>query len=447
MGNARCVTAMCRNSGIRLTVRHPDCAQNSGRAARKNREVIWVMVSAARAANIVITQGPGGRTIVAGQTLILCLNRGSASLKYAMYRRESDRLSLLTSGALTLPEDDRNTGKPSKPVRDTVETLSKTLIEAGLDTPDFIMHRLVRGVHAHDAPVLLTSSELDNLKRIAPLAPIHLPSEIDAVEACGKAFNSVAQGACFDTAFFQTLPIIARHLPLPAGLLAGVERYGFHGMSCDYVTSLLGDTGRTVIAHLGGGASMTAVKSGHPLDTTMGFSPTGGLMMATRCGDLDPGLVMYLLRDRGISPAELERILNRQSGLLGVSGRSADMRRLLELSGTDPSARAAVELFCYMARKYLGAMIAVLGGLDTLVFTGGIGAHSAAVRAMICAGLTDIGVEIDARRNAQNEAVISPPGSRAVVNVVHTNEELMMARYALTLIAGKTGRLTGGIHE
>jgi acetate kinase len=182
---------------------------------------------------------------------------------------------------------------------------------------------------------------------------------------------------------------------------------------------------------------MTAVNNGRPLDTTMGFTPTGGLMMATRCGDIDPGLLIFLLRDRGIPLAELERTLNRQSGLRGVSGRSADMRTLLELSGTDSNARAAVELFCHTARKYLGAMIAVLGGFDTLIFTGGIGEHASAIRAMICAGLSDIGVEIDPQRNAANEPVISPAGARGSVKVVHTNEELMMARYALLLIGEK----------
>lgn len=372
------------------------------------------------------------------RALILCINRGSASLKYAVYCREMDQLSLLKSGALAFSEEDGNTEIQPKLIREAAKALRNTLIKSGLDTPDFIMHRLVRGVHAHDTPVLLTSYELDSVKRVARLAPLHLPPEIDTIEACGEEFNSVAQGACFDTAFYRTLPVNARRLPLPAELLGGVERCGFHGISYDYVTSLLGDTGRTVIAHLGGGASMTAVKNGHPLDTTMGFTPTGGLMMATRCGDLDPGLLIYLLRDRDVSLAEMERTLNRQSGLRGVSGCSADMRTLLELSGTDRNARAAVELFCHTARKYLGAMIAVLGGLDTLIFTGGIGEHAPAVRAMICAGLTDIGVDIDPQRNAKNEPVISPPGSRGIVNVVHTNEELMMARYALTLIGEKT---------
>ncbi len=250
-------------------------------------------------------------------------------------------------------------------------------------------------------------------------------------------YPNLPQAACFDTAFHHAMPELARRFPLPRALWdQGLRRYGFHGISYEYIVRTLGRDApsRIVIAHLGNGASMVAVRDGHPLETTMGFSPTGGFMMGTRSGDLDPGAILYLLNEKHLDPSLLERLVNDQSGLLGVSGISSDMAILLERSAAAPHAAQAVEMFCYHVRKQIGALTAVLGGLDLLVFTGGIGEHAAPVRWEICRGLGYLGITLDREQNDATADLISQRDSRASVRVIPTNEDLMIARHTHQVI-------------
>jgi len=323
------------------------------------------------------------------------------------------------------------------------------MAEAGGDGVGAIGHRVVHGGRAFDAPRLVSDGVLAELRRLTPLAPDHLPQALAAVEIAGKAFPGQPQALCFDTAFHRNMPRVARLYPLPYRLAdGGMVRYGFHGLSYESIVGqlrALGDPragGRLVIAHLGNGASMAAVRDGQGVDTTMGFTPAGGLMMGTRAGDLDPGVLLYLCTDGGLDPAAVGTLVNRESGLLGVSGISADMRDLLERERDDTRAAEAVALFCYQAKKFLGAMVAVLGGLDTLVFTGGIGEHAAPVRERIGAGLEGFGIRIDPTRNGRHAPIISPDGSAVTVRVMQTDEDLMIARQTATLVRqGGTDRV------
>jgi len=286
------------------------------------------------------------------------------------------------------------------------------------------------------APELVTPELLDELRQISPYDPDHLPREIELIEAFRRRHPQLSQVACFDTAFHRTMPRVARMLPIPRRYEAkGVQRYGFHGLSYAYLVeelSRLGDpaaaTGRVILAHLGNGASMAAVRDGKSMDTSMGFTPTAGLVMSTRSGDLDPGLAPYLERTEQITTHQFYEMVNHKSGLLGVSEISSDMRDLLAQESHDIRAAEAVALFCYQAKKWLGAFAAALGGLDTLVFAGGMGENSPSIRARLCEGLGFLGIEVDEARNAENAAVISTNASRAKVRVIRTDEELMIAR-------------------
>jgi acetate kinase len=271
--------------------------------------------------------------------------------------------------------------------------------------------------------------------------PDHQPQALAAIDVVDERYPGVLQIAAFDTAFHQSIPATARMLPLPPRFEeAGVRRYGFHGLSCEFIVDALGEidpnavAGRVVIAHLGSGASLTAVRGGRSVETTMGFSPAGGLMMGTRTGDLDPGVLLYALREAHLPLEALDRLVNRESGLLGVSGTTADMRDLLALEASDPRAAAAIALFCYTAKKALGALVAVLGGLDTLVFTGGIGEHAAPIRERITGGLEAFGLALDPDRNAEGAPVVSAPTSAAVIRVMPTDENLMLARHARRIL-------------
>src|SRR5262249_19028771 len=305
-----------------------------------------------------------------------------------------------------------------------------------------IGQRVVHGGSYYSAPTLINDSMLGTLQSLVSLDPEHLPQTLRVIESIRRAYPTVPQVACFDTAFHRRMPRVAQMYPLPRDLWdAGVARYGFHGLSYEYVMQELraldGDAadGRVIVAHLGNGASMAAVHHGVGVDTTMGFTPTGGLMMSTRTGDLDPGVLVYLMESRGLGPSALNRFVNKEAGLLGVSGSSADMRDLLEREAVDPRAAEAVALFCYQARKFLGALVAALGGLDTLVFTAGIGERAAPIRARTCDGLGYLGVEVDEARNATHAPIISSDASRVVVRVIPTDEDLMIARHTHRLIA------------
>ena len=387
---------------------------------------------------------------------ILTINTGSSSLKVALFEigrgetrilsgeieRIGDpegRLHVTDANGATLI-DQRNH------LADHGAALEALLAWLRADRPDLnpsaVGHRVVHGGIHYQEPQRVTPEFIAILQGMVPIAPDHLPQSIRAMQVAVKAYPNLPQVACSDSAFHRHMPRIAQLYPLPRHFAdEGLIRYGFHGLSYEYIVQELRIVapkeaeGRVLIAHLGSGASMAAVRGGIGIDTTMGFTPAGGLMMGTRSGDISPGVLLYLLAERGMTPARLNVLLNRQSGLLGVSGISADMRDLLERESADAHAAEAVALFCYQARKYLGALAAVLGGLDTLVFTGGIGEYAAAVRLRIGEGLEFLGIRIDPRRNEVHAPVISPEGSAATVRVMKTDEDLMIARHTRELIS------------
>ncbi len=377
--------------------------------------------------------------------VVLAVNGGSSSLKLALFEMAEGEPRALARGSAERDERGRyrlRLGEEAAEAESQPEALRRyaEMAEARrLPEPAAVGHRVVHGGPKFAGPALVDDEVLDELRGLIPLAPLHLPLEIKLIEAARAIFPSVPEVVCFDTAFHRAMPALSRRLPLPRGLQArGVERYGFHGLSYEYVLSALGKeaTGRLVIAHLGAGSSLAAVRDSRPVDTTMGMTPAGGLMMAARCGDLDPGVLLHLLRNEGYDADSLDRLVNKESGLAGVSGLGGDMRRLLELAPERSEAEEAVELYCHVARKHIAAMAASLGGLDQLVFTAGIGEHAAEVRRRICVGLGFLGIEIDPERNESSKRVISADSSRAEVRVVPTNEEVMVARQTQRVIAG-----------
>ncbi len=305
-----------------------------------------------------------------------------------------------------------------------------------------IGHRIVHGGPKYRDPQRITPTLVAALRQLIPFAPNHLPDEIALIEALARRWLDVPQVACFDTAFHADLPEVARRLPIPQAYDAqGVRRYGFHGLSYAFLLQELGRiagadaaAGRLVLAHLGNGSSLAAVRDGQSIDTSMAFTPIGGVVMSTRSGDLDPGVVTYIARQEKLSGDQLEELLSHRAGLLGISGVSGDMRVLLEREPHDPASRLAIDIYAYSIKKTIGAMVAALGGLDTLVFSGGIGEHVPVVRARICDGLAFLGVSLDTDRNAANASIISTTASTVVVRVIPTNEELMIARSASALL-------------
>jgi len=290
-------------------------------------------------------------------------------------------------------------------------------------------------------PSRITRKLLLELHGITPYAPEHLPREIALIEALSRRHPKLPQVACFDTAFHHTMPRVAKLLPIPRRYAAkGVERYGFHGLSYAYLMEELARLdpaaakGRVILAHLGNGASLAAVHRGKSIDTSMGFTPTAGLVMSTRSGDLDPGLLYYLTRTERMSAARFQRMVNHESGLLGVSGTSSDLRDLLAREDHDARAAEAVSLFCYQAKKWIGSYAAALGGLDTLVFAGGIGENAPMIRKRICEGLAFLGITLHGKRNAKNASLISTDTGRVAVRVIRTDEERMIARSVIRVL-------------
>ena len=355
---------------------------------------------------------------------VLALNAGSSTLKYALYDAGEGAEQELTSA--TLPSH----GAASAAVLDDV--LAR--LEAFAPSPIALVgHRLVHGGEM-TAPLVVDATTLTRLHALEPLAPLHLPPALRLLEAALERLPHALHVACFDTAFHRDLPDVARRLPLPLELdQSGIRRYGFHGLSYEYVLSKLGTPppARVVMLHLGSGASAAALRDGRCIDTSMGFTPTGGIPMGSRTGDLDPGVLLHLLRTRKLDANQLEHLVNHESGLLGVGG-SADMQQLLsrETAG-DERARLALVGFGYALKKQIGAYVAALGGLDCLVFTGGIGEHAARVRELACQGLGALGIELDAELNARSAALISPPGAACQVRVIATDEDRMICRAAL----------------
>jgi acetate kinase len=309
--------------------------------------------------------------------------------------------------------------------------------------PAAIGHRIVHGGSIYRDPQVITKALVDNLRQMVPFAPNHLPDEIALIEALGQHLPHVSQFACFDTAFHHDLPDVARRLPIPTAYDArGVRRYGFHGLSYAFLMQELerlagpgAASGKIILAHLGNGSSLAAVDGRRSVDTTMAFTPMGGVVMSTRSGDLDPGVVTYLARSERLTPDEVEEMLSHRAGLLGISGSTGDMRTLLDRETIDPACRLAVAAYAYSIRKAIGALAAALGGLDTIVFSGGIGEHAPDIRARICDGLAFLGVHVDSSLNASNAPIISPPAAPVDVRVIPTDEELMIARAACGLFA------------
>jgi acetate kinase len=295
----------------------------------------------------------------------------------------------------------------------------------------------------HVQPGIVTQELLDELRGIVPYDPEHLPREIELIETCRERHPNLPQVACFDTAFHQTMPRVAKLLPIPRRFDAkGVQRYGFHGLSFAYLLdelTRLGDPaaaqGRVILAHLGNGASLAAIRDGKSIDTSMGFTPTAGLVMSTRSGDLDPGLLVYLARTEQMTTERFCDMVNHESGLLGISETSGDVRDLLAHEVADVRAAEAMMVFCYQAKKWIGSFAAALGGLDTLVFAGGIGENAPSVRTRICQGLEFLGIELDEQRNATNAQLISAAGGRIMVRVLRTDEVRMIA-YSVCRILG-----------
>jgi acetate kinase len=381
---------------------------------------------------------------------VLALNMGSSSLKFSLYMLRDDGATLLADGEVErigLPAGRVWAGRGGKIVEDregnfrkhgdAIKTIFDILDRPELPRPAAAGHRIVHGGADYAAPAKVDATLVEALRGLIPFAPLHLPAEIRVIEAVAHHFPELRQVACFDTAFHRRMPETAQRLPLGRTLWEeGIRRYGFHGLSYEYIVGALGRAaeGRVIIAHLGNGASMAAVRNREPMDTSMGFTPTGGFMMGTRSGDLDPGVIMFLLTEKGYDAAAIDKLVNRDSGLLGVSGVSSDMKTLLEKREGDPHAAQAVAMFCYQVRKQIGAYASVLGGLDTLVFTGGIGEHAAPVRAEICGGLQFLGIEIDPERNSRHEEIISTPEGRCVVRVMPTKEDLMIARHTRAVV-------------
>jgi acetate kinase len=381
---------------------------------------------------------------------ILCINSGSSSLRFALFGA-SEALPLILTGKfrrIGLPDtrlsftrflaqqsDDRRIDAHDHIA--CVPLLAALLDqETGASEVCAIGHRVVHGGLRFRDPQRIDKTMIEGLRRISSFAPNHLPTEIALMEVCAQKFAQIPQIACFDTTFHHTLPRVATLLPIPRRYQAqGVQRYGFHGLSYAYLIeelTRLGDpsatTGRVILAHLGSGASMAAVREGQSLDTSMGFTPSAGLMMSTRSGDLDPGLVDFLGRSEQMTGKQFDQMIHHESGLLGVSEISSDMRELLALESTDVRAAEAVSLFCYQAKKWIGSFAAALGGLDTLVFAGGIGENCPTIRARICEGLGFLGIELNEGSNMDNASLISAAEGRVAVRVIRTDEELMMAR-------------------
>lgn len=391
-----------------------------------------------------------------GSGLILAINSGSSTLKFSLFRAGDSPVRELSGlidrigspqGTFTWMQEGA-VRADHRTVDASDHTACLDMLMACVDSLSApaplraIGHRLVHGGRDYREPQQITPMVIQELKRLSQYDPEHLPAEISLIEACARRYPRLPQVACFDTAFHQGMPNVARLLPIPRRYdKLGLQRYGFHGLSYAFLMKELARigrqgeaSGRVILAHLGNGASMAAVKGGKSVETTMGFTPASGMPMSRRSGDLDPGLVSYLARTEGMSADRFHRMVNDESGLLGVSEISSDMRDLLKEEPSDPRAADAVALFCYQAKKWIGALAAALGGVDTLVFSAGIGEQAPAIRARICDGLEFLGVVIDHARNRKNEAVISQEGGKVTLRVIHTDEEREIAASVMALL-------------
>ncbi len=422
--------------------------------------------------------------------MILTINGGSSSIKFALYHRGSvpekvfsGEINRIGLPGVKFTFNTKTTEKQTLSIKEndypsTLIWLLNWLEEkADFDRITAIGHRIVHGMQ-HTEPALITTELLEGLKQIIPYDPDHLPNEIKLIEAFQKHHPKIAQFACFDTAFHQTMPGVAKLLPIPRRFKQlGVRRYGFHGLSYNYLMQELerlagkeAANGRVVLAHLGNGASLAAVYQGKSIDTSMGFSPCSGLPMSSRSGDLDPGVCWFMMKTEKLDPEQFNHLVNHESGLIGISETSADMNDLLRQEATDVRSAEAVNLFCYQVKKWIGAFAAALGGIDTLVFAGGIGENAPVIRARICEGLGFLGIELDEKSNSEtlmghrsktemnkarealppsinqiypdeNAGIISSGKRSIAVRVIPTDEELMIAKIVGGMIAEKTTQL------
>ena len=377
---------------------------------------------------------------------ILTINSGSSSIKFAVYEIEWPPFEVLVGeiegiGAKESVVHYFNTrnGTPEiikKNIADYKEAVNviRDVIK------DFgpikaIGHRIVHGMK-HTAPQKITNELIDEIKSLSLYDPEHVPGEVALIEILMKKYPDEIHVACFDTSFHTMMPEVAKWIPVPRRFKAqGVQRYGFHGLSYSYLLEELNRlagsesaNGRIIMAHLGNGASLAAVKNGKSIDTSMGFTPTGGLLMGTRTGDLDPGVAFYLLQAEKLNLQQFNHLINHESGLLGISGMSSDMRELLKDQANDSRAAEAIDVFNYQTKKWIGSFAAALGGVDTLIFSGGIGENASQIRASICSDLEFLGITLDESRNVKHEGIISSDSSRVCVRVIRTNEQLMIAR-------------------
>lgn len=390
-----------------------------------------------------------------GSGTVLALNGGSSSIRFALYdtteplrKRLSGKVDRVGLSGTTLQATDAagqslvsRSVDPAQHHSAVAFLLDWLETQQAFATVKAVGHRVVHGM-AHSEPEPVTPELLDELRRITPYGPEHLPREIELIEAVRQRHAALPQLACFDTAFHRTMPRVASQLPIPRRYeVAGVRRYGFHGLSYEFLMeelSHLGEPaatkGRVILAHLGNGASLAAVRDGRSIDTSMGFTPASGLVMGSRSGDLDPGIASYLARTEQMNATQFQDMVNHASGLLGVSETSSDVRELLAREADDVRAAEAVALFCYQTRKWIGSFAAALGGLDALVFAGGIGENSSVVRERICQDLGFLGIELNLERNAKNAPLISVDGGRVSVRVIRTDEELMISRSTLRVL-------------
>jgi acetate kinase len=392
--------------------------------------------------------------------VVLAMNGGSSSIKFTVYqmsdpptRRLHGKVDGIGLHGTTLMFDDSvRKQRDSRGIGDLDHQSAVNFVidwleqQIGLASITAVGHRVVSGGATYSEPQRVTQALLDELHGISAYAPEHLPSQIALIDLFRERVPGLPQVACFDTAFHRDMPRVAKIVPIPRRFQAkGIERYGFHGLSCSFLMEELARVagahaaqGRVILAHLGNGASLTAVRGGKSIDTSMSFTPAAGVPMSTRSGDLDPGLIWYLARTEQMTAEQFHHMVNHESGLLSVSETSSDLRDLVSREGDDVRAAEAVALLCYQIKKWMGAFAAALGGLDTLVFAGGIGENAPVIRARICEGLGFLGIELDRPRNTATEPVISAETSRVDVRVIRTDEEVMIARAVARILSRGT---------
>ena len=383
---------------------------------------------------------------------VLTINGGSSSIKFALYQNDSsfnrvlhgkiDRIGLSDSKLSYIEENENRIeilNMEARNHKSTADFLMDWLdYKVDFSTINGVGHRIVFGMQ-HTKPEIITQELLDELYRFSSFDPDHMPVEIDLFETFRKRYPNLPQVACFDTTFHSGMPRVAKLIPVPRRFdEKGIQRYGFHGLSYTYLMEELSRVagtksanGRVILAHLGNGASMAAVRGGKSIDTSMGFTPAAGMAMGSRPGDLDPGVAWYIMKSEHLSTEQFNHLINHESGLLGISEISSDMRDLLKVESDDIRAAEAVELFCYQAKKWIGAFAAALGGLDTLVFAGGMGENSPVIRSRICKGLEFLGIEIDENRNTRNDPLIAAEKATVAVRIIHTDEEQMIAKIVM----------------